>query len=235
MDFWNKIFKKKTDTKNENLDLEIPREQISIKDQDQVLKKIKQRRSVRNFYRQKIPFEKIQEIIETGLTSPCAGNIQNYRIIIIDKYDLKEEISRCCKNQFFIIDAEYLLLILEDNQEIERIYPQKYKKYSRQNVAALTQTMLITAEILNLKTCWIQIFDKKDELKDLLQIPKNFDLDTIIAIGNSNQNPDVKKIGYTEIISYNKYGQKKKKPIKLHKFLNTKSENLYAKKIKTKN
>ena len=57
-----------------------------------LMKIIKERRSVRTFLDKEIPENYIKYIIEAGIWAPSACNMQDWRFIVIDDQNVKDEI-----------------------------------------------------------------------------------------------------------------------------------------------
>ena len=54
---------------------------------------IKKRRSIREFLDKQVEFHKIVDVIEAGMHAPSAGNLQNWKFIIV-----KDKNSICKRN-----------------------------------------------------------------------------------------------------------------------------------------
>ena len=65
-----------------------------------------------------------------------------------------------------------------------------------------------------LSTCWVGMF-VESQVKELLKIPKEVNVEAILPIGYSNEKPEKKaKIELDSILYFNKYGEKEMKQIK---------------------
>jgi len=174
-----------------------------------VLEKFKSRRSIRKFSDQKIEWKKIYDIIEAGLYGPVAGGIQNYKVIVIQDSEVKQELGKLSFQQYWLADAPYILVILRDNYRLMQLYPSEGEVYSIQNSAALIENILMMAHFHDLGACWIEAYDNK-VLKEFLKVPPEFVVDAIIPIGYPLENPVVKKDSFDAHVYYEKYNQKER-------------------------
>ena len=171
---------------------------------------LKKRRSIRHFSDRSFDIKIIYDIIDAGMNAPCAGSIQNYKIIIISDKKAKEECAKIAFQQYFIVNAPYVLLIVRDNLPIETVYPDKYELFSIQNTSALIENIIVGATAFDLGSCWIGL-DDSNALKEYLKIPADMHLDALIPIGYPDETPKApRKADIEGIIYFDKYGNKKK-------------------------
>lgn len=168
----------------------------------------KNRRSIRKFnHVKKVEFKHIFEIIEAGLNAPCAGNIQNYRIVVISDLQRRKECANYAYQQTWVADAPYILAIVRDNTHVLNLYPDKGELYSIQNVAALIENIILMAHFNGLGACWVGI-DDEDNLKSYLGVPNHMFVDALIPIGYSLENPSITKNPANAKVDFEKYGSK---------------------------
>ena len=84
---------------------------------NEVLKQLRERKSVRVFEEREIPKEVQEAIFEAAVMAPSAGNQQMYTILNITDQDLKERLSETCDHQPFIAEAKLVLIFLADYQK----------------------------------------------------------------------------------------------------------------------
>ena len=73
---------------------------------NETVNNILSRHSVRNFNPKKlIEDDKIEAIINSGLSSPNSGNIQAWKVIVVKNQEIKVNLMRVALNQVFIIEA----------------------------------------------------------------------------------------------------------------------------------
>ena len=69
---------------------------------NEVLKQLKERKSIRVFTDQEISKEVKDAILEAAVNAPTAGNQQMYTILDITDQEIKEKLVKSCDNQPFI-------------------------------------------------------------------------------------------------------------------------------------
>ncbi|MBS3112561.1 nitroreductase family protein [Candidatus Woesearchaeota archaeon] len=178
---------------------------------------IKKRRSIREFLDKQVEFHKIVDVIEAGMHAPSAGNLQNWKFIIIRDQEKREQIAEACVEQYWISLAPVMIIICSENERAERYYEERgVNFYNIQNCAAAAQNMLLMATELGLSSCWIGAFNE-DRIKSLLLIPENVKINIILPIGYSNTKPEEKHmLDIKELFYYEEWGIKIKN---IHKIM----------------
>jgi nitroreductase len=170
-------------------------------------KLIEKRRSQRKYKPKKIEKEKIDKLIEAALRSPSSRSFNPWRFIVIDKKDLLLKLSKSKPHgSSFLKEAALGIVVCGDTEKSDTWI---------EDTSIASTFIQLAAESLDLSSCWIQIRKREHNstqsannyVKDLLEIPDNIDVESIIALGY----PDEKKQGHlkeslqTEKIFYNKY------------------------------
>jgi len=170
---------------------------------------IKKRRSIRQFKSKKVHWEKILEAIDTSSKISLAGNINNLKFIIIEKQKTKNELAKNCQ-QYWIADAPIIIAVCSDETKLERMYHERGKIYSRQQVGAAIQNLILKLTELGLSTCWVGAY--ADELiKQILEIPEYINLEAILPIGYpKGKTKLIKKTPLENLLNWGKWGEKKK-------------------------
>ncbi len=81
---------------------------------NEVMKQLKERKSVRVFTEREIDKEIVQEILEAAVNAPTAGNQQLYSILRITDPELLHALSESCDHQPFIAEAKLVLIFCAD-------------------------------------------------------------------------------------------------------------------------
>lgn len=82
--------------------------------QNEVLKQLKNRKSVRSYTERDIEPEKVQVILEASTMAPTAGNQQLYTILKVTDPQVQSALADACDHQPFIAQAKLVLLYLAD-------------------------------------------------------------------------------------------------------------------------
>jgi nitroreductase len=181
--------------------------QLKKKACDQGIDKFKSRRSIRKFSTKPVDFKKICDIVEAGLNAPCAGNVQNYKIIIVEQKDKKIECGKIAIQQYWLSEAPYLIVVVREDSELLSLYPVRGELYSIQNVAAVIENMVMAAHFHDLGTCWVEAGDN-EVLKESLGVPIECKIDAIIPVGYPLENPQVSKVETTGLLFFEKWGER---------------------------
>lgn len=170
---------------------------------------INKRHSVRKFKSKKVKIGDLLEAIDAAIKSPAAGNIHNLKFVIIDDQQSKNEIAKQSQ-QFWLSEAQFIILVCSDPTKITRSYDNRGLIYSRQQAGAAIQNFLLRVTDLGLSSCWVGSFC--DEIiKQNLKIPENINLEAILPVGyeikKSKQKP---KPALENVINWGSWGVKKK-------------------------
>ena len=82
----------------------------------EILKAIRERRSIRNFQKRDIPKEIVDKLIDALIWAPSAGNLQARKFFFIQDAKLKEDIACAALNQDFIAEAPLVIIGCTDSR-----------------------------------------------------------------------------------------------------------------------
>jgi nitroreductase len=151
---------------------------------------IKTRRSVRKYKDKQVPWDNIVTIMEAGKYAPSAGNLQNWKFIVIKDDDKRKAIAEASLQQWWMEEAPIHIAVIGEPEKAERFYGARGRRlYNIQGIAAAVENMLLTAHSLGLGACWVGAFDE-DEMRRLLSLPEQVDVHVIITIGYANEKPE---------------------------------------------
>ncbi|MCX8082244.1 MAG: nitroreductase family protein [bacterium] len=140
----------------------------------EVLKILKERRSIRKYQKKEIPEEIIKDIIDCARFAPTARNIQPWKFVVVKNAPLRNKIAEICDYGKFIAEAPVCIgVFCEDT------------KYYLEDGSAATTYILLAAKAYGLGSCWVA-GDKKayaDTIRELLNIPASYKLVSLISIG----------------------------------------------------
>jgi nitroreductase len=172
--------------------------------QEQAIEKFKDRRSIRKYSNKKVDFKTIHSIIEAGLNAPCAGNVQNCKVIVVENYEKRLECGKVALQQYWIADAPVILVVVRDDSEVVNLYPEYGKTYSVQNSAALIENILMATHFYDLGACWVECGDN-DVLKQMFKVPVEMKIDAMIPIGYPLEKPQVDKCSTSAMIYFEEW------------------------------
>ena len=167
---------------------------------------IKIRRAVRKYLNKPVPWDDISNIIEAGRYAPSAGNLQNWKFIVVLDKDKRKAMAEASLKQFWMETAPVHIVIVAEPQKAERYYGKRGERlYSVQNCAAAAQNMMLEAHNLGLGTCWVGAFEE-EMVKRTLNIPPEARPQAIITIGYpAEQSEKPAKLPPETVMYFNKW------------------------------
>src|SRR3989344_7715175 len=87
-----------------------------------VFEAIATRRSIRKFTSQDIPMEILGIVLDSGRYAPSAGNIQNWRFIIVKNLDNRQRVAEAAMQQMWIAGAPVIIVICAEIEKIRQFY-----------------------------------------------------------------------------------------------------------------
>jgi FMN reductase (NADPH) len=150
---------------------------------NEVLKQIKDRKSMRVFEDRPIEEELKKEILNAAFEAPTAGAMMLYSILDVTDKELKERLSVECDNQPFIAKSPLVLIFLAD-------YQRWFDTFNSENCNPRTpgegdillacadaiiaaQNTVVAAESLGIGSCYIgDIIENCETIRELLDLPE---------------------------------------------------------------
>jgi nitroreductase len=144
---------------------------------------IKTRRSIRKYLDVPVPWDLVSNVLEAGRYSPSAGNLQNWKFIVVLEKGKREQIAEACLKQLWMIPAPVHIVICADPKKAERYYGMRGERlYTIQNCAAVAENMMLEAHNQGLGSCWVGAFDE-EMVKRVLAVPEEVRPQIIITLG----------------------------------------------------
>ena len=152
---------------------------------------IRPRRSIRKYKDKQVPWDNIVTVMQAGKYAPSAGNLQNWKFIVVKSDEKRKAIAKACLDQEWMENAPIHIVMVGEPEKAERYYGTRGRRlYTIQGVAASIQNMLLTAHSLGLGSCWVGAFDE-DEIRRILNLPEVVDAHAVIVIGYADEKPEM--------------------------------------------
>jgi nitroreductase len=154
----------------------------------EILKAVKERRSIRNFEKREIPPDLIEKLIESLIWAPSAGNLQARKFCFVQDGRIKKEIVSAALGQSFIADAPLVIVACTDNMIFGRYGDRGVNLYAIEDVAASIMGMMLVAHENGLGTVWVGAF-REDRVIEALELPHNLRPIAIVPVGYPSKIP----------------------------------------------
>lgn len=169
---------------------------------------IHNRRSIKKFKSTKPDWREIIECIDAMRYAPMAGNNFSLKFILVDDEKKIAELTKASQQEF-IKEAQYVLVVCTTPGRTEISYGERGKNYLKQQAGAAIQNFLLKITEYKLATCWVGHF-VDEQVKDILSIPKDMNVEALFPIGYPMKKPESKRIiDLDNVLYFNKYGNKK--------------------------
>jgi len=204
-----------------------------------VLKQIKNRKSMRVFEDKTITEEIKKEILNAAFEAPTAGAMMLYSILDITDEELKKKLAITCDNQPFIAKAPLVLIFLADYQRwydsfcFEECNPRKPGEgdilLACADAIIAAQNTVVSAESLGVGSCYIgDIIENCEDVRELLELPDYVLPAAMVVYGYpvEAQKNRKKPIRFEKqyIVSENKYHRlTKEEYVEMHRIRNEKA------------
>jgi|TARA_B100001971_G_C18167463_1_gene525078 SagB-type dehydrogenase family enzyme len=174
---------------------------------------IRTRRSIRKYKDQPVEWDKIVSVLEAGKFAPSAGNLQNFKFIVVKDEAIRKKMADAAHNQTWMEIAPVHIIICSDPSKSKRFYGARGERlYSIQDCAAVAENMLLVAHSLGLGACWVGSFDE-DKIRKVQNLPETIQVHSIITIGYADETPQMPpKYRIEHVVFLDRWGGRKHIP-----------------------
>lgn len=166
------------------------------------LEAIESRRSIRKYLDKPVEFEKIGNVLNAGRLAPSAGNVQEWKFILVTERDLRKQIAEACMQQYWMETAPVHVVVCSQPVKTERMYGKRGEElYSIQNAAAAVENMLLAATDQGLGSCWVSAF-QESMLRRALAIDEDARPMAVVTLGYADEIPKAQLKQTLEDITY---------------------------------
>ncbi|MFC1814720.1 nitroreductase family protein [Thermodesulfobacteriota bacterium] len=158
------------------------------------------RRSIRRYYPEKVPREKIMELFSIAAFAPSSCNLQAWHFVVVDDEDLKNKVIQEGKVNKQVLSAP-TFIVATYNRNVTR---ENYANY--QSLAAAIQNFLLLAHSEGLGTLWVCNFRDEGGIRQALDIPASHRVLAIIEVGYPKETPKTPDRSPAEcFVSFNEF------------------------------
>jgi len=151
---------------------------------------IKSRRSIRRFRQKEISNEILIELIEAARCAPSAANRQPLEFIIAT---VQKQRKKILEQLFWAAYVQprrdppagkspvaYIVVLIHKDRELAQ--------FGKIDAAAAIENILLAAQSRDIGSCWLGSV-KRDKLRQILEIPDKYDIDSVVALGYPDEKP----------------------------------------------
>jgi nitroreductase len=154
-----------------------------------VFEAILNRRSVRKYLDIPVEWDKIGMIMEAARVAPSAGNVQDWRFVVVTKPETRKELASAALSQDWISMAPVHVVVVAMVEKIKRHYGLRGERlYTIQDSAVAATHMMLAAHSLGLATCWIGAFDE-GRFHRILNLPEHVRPQILLTLGYPDEKP----------------------------------------------
>jgi nitroreductase len=154
---------------------------------------LKTRRSVRDFKKDPVAKDVIEDIVDCGRLAATARNVQPWEFVVVTDAGTRQKLAGLAPNGPFLADAPVCIVVLCQDGT-----------YYLEDGCAATQNLLLAAHAHGLGSCWVA-GDKKPYVNQVLEVvgaPKGYRLVSIVAIGHTASTPKPSKRPLADVIHW---------------------------------
>jgi nitroreductase len=150
---------------------------------DNLLELLRNRRSTRKFNDTQISPELVEQLMQAALMSPASKSSNPWQFVLVDDKEMLKALSKSKKNGARLLENAALAVVVIADPAVSDVWVE--------DVSIATIFLQLEAEDLGLGSCWVQIRkrmnadgeDAEAVVRRLLEIPDNFRVESIVAIG----------------------------------------------------
>ena len=147
------------------------------------------RRSIRKYQDRKIPDDMINDLLEAAMAAPSAVAKDPWHFIVVKSREMLDTIAATLPNTKMLSQAPAAFIVCGD---INKAHIQA-ESYMLQDLSAAVENILISANILELGTCWLGLHPRPERLafiRELFGLPDNIIPMCGIALGWPAEQPE---------------------------------------------
>lgn len=155
---------------------------------------IRKRRSIRQYTGEQISRQHLEQIVDAGRLAATGFNHQPWDFIVITRKEMIDQLKTAAN---WMENAAAIIAVVLDSTT----------QYWIEDGSAAIENMLIAATALGYGACWLEGFTLPNEetFKNLLNVPKERRLLTLIPVGVPAESPEIDKKPLKEVLHWETY------------------------------
>jgi nitroreductase len=154
------------------------------------LETLDRRRSVRAYRSVAPDRRKIEAILGAMLLAPSAGDLQAFRVVVVEDPRTKSALADAAHGQRFIAGASVVLVFFADAERSAAKYAQRGRAlFALQDATLAAAYVQLSAADMGLASCWVGAFDD-DAVIGAVDAPRGLRPIAIVPVGEPLEMPD---------------------------------------------
>jgi nitroreductase len=160
----------------------------------EALEAIRRRRSVRSYTGDPIPREDLEKIVDAARLAPSGYNRQPWEFIVVSDRSVIDQLKIAA-------------LWMENAGAIIAVVMETSSRFWLEDGSAAVENILVASTALGYGSCWLQgdTEPREEELKELLGVPDDKKLLTLVPIGVPSEWPTREKKPLSEVLHWERY------------------------------
>lgn len=166
----------------------------------------RRRRSCRRYTGEKIPDEIVDEILKIALLAPSSWGGHPIEFVVVRDKAMIQKIAQCKRmGAGSLSQADVAIVVMANTTNLELWI---------EDAAVASTYILLAAEQFGVGACWIHIRNRAgqrlsadEEIRQLLNVPSNFSVLNVVALGGKGENKSARSQRdlHIENIHYEKF------------------------------
>ena len=148
---------------------------------------ITKRRSARKFTGELLSPEQVESILKSALLAPTSKNAFSWQFVVVEDKNMLKQLAGCKKHGAAFLEGCALAVVVLGDASQTDVWIE--------DASIASIYMQLQAEELGLGSCWCQVrnrltddgYESERYVRDLLQIPRQFGVLSIIGFGHKDQ------------------------------------------------
>jgi nitroreductase len=134
--------------------------------------------------------EKLHALLEMACAAPSAGDLQSYRIIVVQDAETRAALRQTADDQDFIEQAPVCLVFCADaSRASSKFGTRGASLYALQDATIAAAYSQLATVAAGMASTWIGRFDEQ-RIRDLLELPETLTPVALISIGYPDELPE---------------------------------------------
>lgn len=164
------------------------------------------RSSIRVFQERKVEGPLLDRIVGAALSAPSAGNLQAYKIVVVEDRRARSALARAACDQEFIAVAPVVLIFFADPAGSARRYGKRGADlYATQDATIACAYAQLAASALDLGSVWVGAF-RDQEVRKAVGAPEDLMPVALLPIGYPREDPEkTSRLSASALVHHNRF------------------------------